>query len=64
MHDRIMSENTLTESHRRMCKDKVICEKVADISVKTKCWAKIAQKNVNLDPYSALNSQMLGQGQG
>jgi len=46
-----------------MCKDKMIREKVADISVTTKCWTKMAQKNVNVDPYSSLNSQMLGLGQ-
>ena len=32
MLDRIMSENTLTEkSHRRMCKDQVICESCRNI---------------------------------
>lgn len=48
-----------------MCKDQVICEKVAEISVTAKCWAKMAQKNVNVNvnTYSALNSQMLGLGQ-
>jgi len=66
MLDRIKSENTLTEkSHRRMCKEKVICEKFAELSVTAKCWTKMAQKNVNVNvnTYSALNSQMLGLGQ-